>query len=212
MLLLFMLPLPLRPTSALLCLPYVLGYWPLWTMSHGLRSKSLTFRWVCQWEELKDTLWDVYFLYSFTHWMRSIFTHPMGWYAFELWCWRRLLRVPWTARRSKLSFLKEVSPGCSWKVWCWSWNSNTLATWCEELTHWKDCDAGKDWGQEEKGTTEDELVGWHHQLNGREFVWALGVGVGQEGLACCSPWGHKESDTTEQLNWTELMGWYLFHG
>ena len=137
MLLLFMLPLPLRPTSALLCLPYVLGYWPLWTMSHGLRSKSLTFRWVCQWEELKDTLWDVYFLYSFTHWMRSIFTHPVGWYAFELWCWRRLLRVPWTARRSKLSFLKEVSPGCSWKVWCWRWNSNTLATWCEELTHWK---------------------------------------------------------------------------
>ena len=57
--------------------------------------------------------------------------------AFELWCWRRLLRDPWTARRSNQSILKEISPGCSWKDWCWSWNSSTLATSCEELTHWK---------------------------------------------------------------------------
>ena len=57
--------------------------------------------------------------------------------AFELWCWRRLLRVPWTAGRSNQSILKEISPECSLKDWCWGWNSNTLATWCEELTHWK---------------------------------------------------------------------------
>ena len=57
--------------------------------------------------------------------------------AFELWCWRRLLRVPWTAGRSNQSILKEISPGCSWKDWCSSWNSNTLATWCGELTHLK---------------------------------------------------------------------------
>ena len=57
--------------------------------------------------------------------------------AFELWCWRRLLRVPWTARRSKQFILKEISPNIHWKDWCWHWNSNTLATWCEELTHWK---------------------------------------------------------------------------
>ena len=57
--------------------------------------------------------------------------------AFELWCWRRLLRVPWTARRSNQSILKEISLGDHWKDWCWSWNSNSLATWCEELTHWK---------------------------------------------------------------------------
>ena len=57
--------------------------------------------------------------------------------AFELWCWRRLLRVPWTARRSNQSILKEISPEYYWKDWCWSWNSNTLATWWEELTHWK---------------------------------------------------------------------------
>ena len=57
--------------------------------------------------------------------------------AFEWWCWRRLLRVPWTARRSNQSILKEISPGCHWKDWCWGWNSNTLATWCEKLIHWK---------------------------------------------------------------------------
>ena len=69
---------------------------------------------------------------------------------------------------------------------------------------WKDLDAGKDWRWEEKGTTEDEMAGWHHRLDGHEVEWTLGVGDGQGGLACCSPWGHKESDTTEQLNWIEL--------
>ena len=68
---------------------------------------------------------------------------------------------------------------------------------------WKDPDAGKDWGQEEKRTTEDEMVGWHYQDNGHGFGWTPGVGDGQGGLAYCSSWGHKESDTTEQLNWTE---------
>ena len=68
----------------------------------------------------------------------------------------------------------------------------------------KDLDAGKDWGQEEKGTTEDEMVGWHHRLDGHGFGWTLGVGDGQGGLACCGSWGHQESDMTEQLNWTEL--------
>ena len=66
---------------------------------------------------------------------------------------------------------------------------------------WKDPDAGKDWRQEEKGTTEDEMIGWHHW---HEFEQALWVGDGQGGLACCSPWGHKELDKTEWLNWTEL--------
>ena len=71
---------------------------------------------------------------------------------------------------------------------------------------WKDPDAGKDWGQE-KGMTEDKMAGWHHWLNGHEFGWTLGVGDGQGGLACCGSWGRKESDTTEQLNWTEgLLG------
>ena len=68
---------------------------------------------------------------------------------------------------------------------------------------WKDPDAGKDWGQVEKGTTEDEIVGWHHRHNGHRFGWTLGVGEGQGGLACCGSWGHKVSDTTEWLKWTE---------
>ena len=68
----------------------------------------------------------------------------------------------------------------------------------------KDIDAGKDWGKEEKLTTEDEMAGWHHRLDGHEFEWTLGVGDGQGGLACCDSWGHKESHTTEHLNWTEL--------
>ena len=126
--------------------------------------------------------------------------------AFELWCWRRLLRVPWTARGSNQSILREIKLvlGVHWKDWRWSWNSNILATWCEELTHWKRPDAGKDWRQE-TGMRENEIVKWHHRLNELEFGWTLGVGDGQRSLACCSSWGRKESDTTEQLNWTETL-------
>ena len=67
---------------------------------------------------------------------------------------------------------------------------------------WKDPDAGKDWGQEEEGMTENEMVGWHHRLDGHEFEWTLGDGDGQGGLTCCDSWGHKELETTEWLNWT----------
>ena len=92
-----------------------------------------------------------------------------------------------------------------WKDRCWSWNSNTLATWCEELTHWK---RSWCWGRLKAGGERDNR-GWDgwvaSRLNGHEFEWALGVGDGQGSLVCCSPWSHKESDTTEQLNWTELM-------
>ena len=73
---------------------------------------------------------------------------------------------------------------------------------------WKDPDARKDWRQEEKGMTEDEMVGWHHWLSGHRFGWTPGIGDGQGGLACCGSWGHKESDTTERLNWTQLkLAW-----
>ena len=124
--------------------------------------------------------------------------------AFELWCWRRLLRVPWTIRRSNQSILKDISPGCSLEGMMPSWNSSTLATSCKELTHWKIPWFGRNWGQEEKGTTEDEMAGWHHWRDGRESEWTPGVGDGQGGLACCNSWGRKELDTTEQLNLTEL--------
>ena len=74
---------------------------------------------------------------------------------------------------------------------------------------WKDPDAGKDWGQKEKGMTEDEMSGWHPRLDGHEFEWTPGVGDGQGGLACCSSWDHKESDMTERLNWRTDVG--LWH-
>ena len=85
--------------------------------------------------------------------------------------------------------------------------AETPVHWTPHAKSWligKDSDAGRDWGQEEKGTTEDEMAGWYHWLNGREFEWTPGVGDGQGDLACCDSWGHKELDTTERLNWTEL--------
>ena len=125
--------------------------------------------------------------------------------AFELWCWRRLLRVSWTARRSNQSILKEISPGCSLEGLMLKLKAPIL--WLPDVKNWlirKDTDAGKDWRQEERGTTEDEMVGWHHWLNGHGFGWTPGVGDGQGGLACRGSWGHKESDMTEWLDWTEL--------
>ena len=85
--------------------------------------------------------------------------------------------------------------------------AETLILWPPDAKNWliwKDPETGNDWRQGEKGKREDEMVGWHHQLDGHEFEQASGIVDGQGGLACCSPWGHKESDTTEQLNWTEL--------
>ena len=84
--------------------------------------------------------------------------------------------------------------------------AETPVLWPPHAKSWligKDSDAGRDWGQEEKGTIEDEMAGWHHRLDGREFEWTPGAGDGQGGLACCNSWCRKESDTTEQLNWTE---------
>ena len=124
--------------------------------------------------------------------------------AFELWCWRRLLRVPWTARRSNQSILKETSPGCSLEGLMLRLKLQYFGHLMRRVDSLEKTDAGRDWGQEEKGTTEDETAGWHHQLNGHEFEWTLGVGDRQGGLASCDSWGRKESDTTEQLNWTEL--------
>ena len=121
--------------------------------------------------------------------------------AFELWCWRRVLRVPWTCKE-----IQPVHPKGN-QSWIFIGRTNAeveaLILWPPDVRRWlirKDSDAGKDWGQEEKGTTEDEMVGWHHWLDGREFEQALGDGDGQGSLACCSPWGREESDMTEQLN------------
>ena len=117
--------------------------------------------------------------------------------------WKRLLRVPWTAGRSNQSILKEISPGCSLeglllklKLILWPPDAKSWLI-------WKDPYAGKDWGQEEKGTTEAEMVGWHHWHNAQEFEWTLGVGDGQGGLACCGSWSRKKS----RHNWPTEVNW-----
>ena len=108
--------------------------------------------------------------------------------AFELWCWRRLLRIPWTTRRSNQSILKEINPEYSPNIA----EAPILRPPDEKNRLFgKDPDSGKDWRQEEKGTTENEMVGWHHSLNGHEFEQTQGDGEGWGSLACCSLWGHK---------------------
>ena len=120
--------------------------------------------------------------------------------AFKLWCWRRLLRVPWTARRSNQSILKEISPEYSLEGLMLKLKLQYLATWCEELTHlkrpwcWERLKVGRE------GATENEMAGWHHQLNGHEFEQTAGDSEGQRSVACCSPWGHKGSDMTYGLH------------
>ena len=107
---------------------------------------------------------------------------------------------------------KEIQPDHSEGDQSWDFfgsndaKAETPVLWPPHAKSWligKDSDAGRDWGQEEKEMPEDEMAGWHHWLDGRESEWTLGVGDGQGGLVCCNSWGHKESDTTEQLNWTD---------
>ena len=119
--------------------------------------------------------------------------------AFEPWCWRRLLRVPWTARRSNQSILKVSVLNIHWKDWCWSWTPIPLPP---DAKNWKDPDAGKDWRQEETGTTEDETVGCHYLLNGHEFKQALGVGNDRKAWPAAV---HGVAKSQIWLsNWTEM--------
>ena len=141
----------------------------------------------------------------------SFSLQAIGWVMWDL--------VPWPGVKSWAPAL-GVWGSSHWtdkEIWVtcinWSWifigrtdvEAETPILWPPHAKSWligKDPDAGRDWGQEEKGTTEDEMAGWHHQLDGHEFGWTPGVGDGQGGLACCSSWGRKESDVTERLNWT----------
>ena len=131
--------------------------------------------------------------------------------AFELWYWRRLLRFPWTAGRSYQSIIMEINPECLLEGPMLKL-SETPIFWPPDAKNWltgKDPDAGKDCRQEKKETTEDKMVRWHHRLDGQEFEQALGIGDGQGSLTCCSLWGRKASDTTERLNWTLYLHFYL---
>ena len=131
-----------------------------------------------------------------------------GWAPKDRWIWTVVLEK---TLESPLD-CKEIQPVHSEDQ---PWNlfgrndakAETPVLWPLHAKSWligKDSDAGRDWGQEEKRTTEDEMAGWHHWLDGRESGWTPGVGDGQGGLVCCDSWGRKESDTTERLNWTVL--------
>ena len=122
--------------------------------------------------------------------------------AFELWCWRRLLRVCWTVRRSNQSILKEINTEYSFEGLMLKLKLQYFGYLdAKSQLIRKDPDAGKDWRQKEKGTTEEEMVGQHHQLNQWTWVWASSRRWWRTGKpGCSSPWGHKESDTNEQLN------------
>ena len=105
------------------------------------------------------------------------------------------MRVPWTARRSNQSILKEINPGCSLEGMMLKLKLRYFGHLMRRVD-FQDSDAGRDWRHEEKGTTEDEMAGWHHLLNGRESERTQGVGDGQGGLACCDSRGCKESNMT----------------
>ena len=123
---------------------------------------------------------------------------------FLRWCWRRL----WESLRLQGDQPVHPKGDQSWVfIGRTDAEAETPILWPPHAKSWltgKDPDAGRDWKHEEKGTTENEMAGWHHQLYAHEFGWTPGVGDGQGDLACCNSWGHKESDTTEWLNWTEL--------
>ena len=120
--------------------------------------------------------------------------------AFKLWCWRRLLRVYWTARRSNQSILGKSTLNIYCKDWCWSWNANILATWCEEPTHWK---RPQCW-ERLRARGEGEDRGWDGSMASLiQWTWVeqtLGDSEGQRNLVCCNPLGGKDLDLTEKLN------------
>ena len=119
--------------------------------------------------------------------------------AFELCCWRRLLRVPWTARRSNQSILKEISPGCSLEGMMLKLKHQYFGHFMRRVDSLEKTLMLGGNGERRKRGRQDEMAGWHHRLDGREFERTLGDGDGQGGLACCDSWGRKESDTTERL-------------
>jgi len=137
---------------------------------------------VCIWELDCEEIWALKNWCFWTVVLEKTLESPMG--------YKEIQPVPSKGDQSWMFFGRNDA------------KAETPVLWPPDAKSWligKDSDAGRDWGQEEKGTTEDEMAGWHHWLNGRESVWTPGVGAGQGGLACCNSWGRKESDTTEWL-------------
>ena len=154
------------------------------------------------------------------------FSQSYGFYSSHVWMWELDYKESWAPKNwcfwtvvlektlETLLDCKEIQPvhPKGNKSWIFIGRTDveaeTLIIWQPDVKKWlvgKDPDAGKDWRKEEKGTTEDQMVGWHHWLNGHEFEQALDVGNGHGRLVCCSLWGHKESDMTEWMNWLMLL-------
>ena len=139
--------------------------------------------------------------------------------AFKLWCWRRLLRVLWTERRSNQSIQWKSTLTIHWKDWCWSWNSIPLATDMKSWLIGKVSDAGRDWRQKDKGALKDEMVGWHHWLGGHEFEQIPVDSEGQRSLGCCCPWGSQrighdlatEQQKQQLKHFIHVSRWAVFH-
>ena len=115
----------------------------------------------------------------------------------------KTLESPLDCKESNQSILKEISPGISLEGMMLKLKLQYFGHLMQRVDSLEKTDAGRDWGQEEKGTTEDEIAGWHHWLDGGESEWTPGIGDGQGSLLCCDSWGHSKLDTTEWLNWTK---------
>ena len=187
----------------------------------GLMVPSKPWPWICQ---LHSFLFACFFLFIFNCRIIALqccigFCHTAAWISHTCTHVPSLLRLPSishpippfevvTEHQAELPLLHSNIPLASYFTHVNDVEAETPILWPPDVKAWliwKDPDAGKDWGQEEKGMTEDEMVWWHHRLNGHEFGWTQGVGDGQGVLACCNSWGCKESDTTERLNWTECI-------
>ena len=127
--------------------------------------------------------------------------------AFKLWCWRKLMRVPWRARRLNQSILMEINPEYSLEGLMLKLKLQYFGHLMWRTDPLEKTDAGKDW--REKGMTEDEMVGWHHRLNRHEFDQAVGDGEGQGNLVCCSPWGSQGQ--MRLSDWITTMNCYIHH-